>query len=52
MFLIQHHCPYASLAYLFGCAGQGLAVAVDVHAGEEDRFITMAEEKGCRISRP
>jgi len=49
MFLIQHPCEYSSLAYLFGCAGKGLAMAVDVHADDVDRFVAMAEEKGVSI---
>ncbi len=49
MFLIQHSCPYSSLAYLFGCTGKGVAMAVDVHAGDEERFLAMAAEKGVDI---
>lgn len=49
MFLEQIACDKSSLAYLFGCAGQGLAVAVDVHAGDEDRFVAMAEARGVTI---
>lgn len=49
MFLKQHPCEYSSLAYLFGCAGQGLAIAVDVHAGDEARFMEMAAELGVKI---
>lgn len=49
MFLQQYACAQSSLAYLFGCVGQGLAIAVDVHAGDEERFLAMAEEKGVRI---
>lgn len=49
MFLEQVACAKSSLAYLFGCAGQGLAIAVDVHAGDEATFMTMAEARGVRI---
>lgn len=49
MFLEQVTCEKSSLAYLFGCAGKGLAMAVDIHAGDEDRFITMAKARGVKI---
>ncbi|WP_322629813.1 MBL fold metallo-hydrolase [Halothiobacillus sp.] len=49
MFLEQVACDKSSLAYLFGCAGQSLAMAVDVHAGDEDRFVAMAEARGVKI---
>lgn len=49
MFLEQVACAKSSLAYLFGCAGQGLAIAVDVHAGDESAFMAMAEARGVRI---
>ncbi len=46
MFLEQVVCEHASLAYLFGCANRGLAMAVDVHAADEARFVTMAGVRG------
>lgn len=49
MFLIQHPCALSSLAYLFGCAGKGLAMAVDVHLEDVDRFLDMAAEKDATI---
>lgn len=49
MFLIQHPCEFSSLAYLFGCAGKGLAMAVDVHADDVYHFVEMAEQKGVKI---
>lgn len=49
MFLRQYVCDKASLAYLFGCSGKGLAIAIDVHAGDEEHFLAMAEEKDVRI---
>ena len=50
MFLEQVVCEHASLAYLFGCAGKGLAMAVDVHAGDEERFVEMAQARGVKIN--
>lgn len=49
MFLQQYPCAHSSLAYLFGCAGQGMAIAVDVHSGDEEHFLALAEEKGVQI---
>ena len=49
MFLIQHPCSRSSLAYLFGCAGKGVAIAVDVHAENVYQFVEMAEQKGVSI---
>ncbi|KTG16640.1 MULTISPECIES: MBL fold metallo-hydrolase [unclassified Guyparkeria] len=49
MFLIQHPCEFSSLAYLFGCAGKGVAMAVDVHADDVDRFVEMATQQGVDI---
>jgi len=49
VFLQQYACAKSSLAYLFGCIGQGVAIAVDVHAGDETEFMAMAEAQGVRI---
>jgi glyoxylase-like metal-dependent hydrolase (beta-lactamase superfamily II) len=49
MFLEQVACDKSSLAYLFGCVGKGLAMAVDVHAGDEARFAAMAQARGVKI---
>ncbi|HET19885.1 MAG TPA: MBL fold metallo-hydrolase [Chromatiales bacterium] len=49
MFLIQHPSPLSSLAYLFGCTGKRAAIAVDVHAGDEEAFLAMAREKDVEI---
>jgi hydroxyacylglutathione hydrolase len=49
MFLQQYPCAQSSLAYLFGCVGQGLAIAVDVHSGDEERFLALAEDQGVQI---
>jgi NAD(P)-dependent dehydrogenase (short-subunit alcohol dehydrogenase family) len=39
MFFRQRAAAHAALSYLFGCAGIGRAVAVDVVDGDEDWFI-------------
>lgn len=44
MFFQQLPSKEASLSYFFGCAGHGLAVAVDVVAGDEDWFIEQAAQ--------
>lgn len=49
MFFKQLATREASLSYLFGCAGQGVAVAVDVVAGDEDWFIEEARNAGAEI---
>jgi glyoxylase-like metal-dependent hydrolase (beta-lactamase superfamily II) len=49
MFFRQRTAADATLSYLFGCAGQQMAVAVDVVAGDEDWFIAEAEKAGARI---
>ncbi|WP_294949459.1 MBL fold metallo-hydrolase [Sulfurivirga sp.] len=51
MFLQQRIVPQdpSSLAYLFGCAGQGQAIAVDVFQGDEQWFLDEAERLGVRI---
>lgn len=42
MFFRQRAADNATLSYLFGCAGIGKAVAVDVVAGDEDGFVAEA----------
>ena len=51
MFLLQRIVPQdpSSLAYLFGCAGQGQAIAVDVFQGDEDWFLAQADTLGVKI---
>ena len=50
MFFRQLPARDASLSYLFGCAGLGKAVAVDVVAGDEDWFVEQARQAGARIT--
>jgi glyoxylase-like metal-dependent hydrolase (beta-lactamase superfamily II) len=49
MFFRQRTAADATLSYLFGCAGHQMAFAIDVVAGDEDWFITEAEQSGARI---
>lgn len=49
MFFKQLATREASLSYFFGCAGHGVAVAVDVVAGDEDWFIEEARKAGVEI---
>lgn len=49
MFFKQLATREASLSYFFGCAGHGVAVAVDVVAGDEDWFIEEADKAGVEI---
>ena len=49
MFFKQLATREASLSYFFGCAGQGVAVAVDVVAGDEDWFTEEARKAGVEI---
>lgn len=49
MFFKQLASREASLSYFFGCAGHGLAVAVDMVAGDEDWFIEEAGKAGVEI---
>lgn len=49
MFFKQLATREASLSYFFGCAGHGVAVAVDVVAGDEDWFIKEARKAGVEI---
>jgi glyoxylase-like metal-dependent hydrolase (beta-lactamase superfamily II) len=44
MFFKQLATKESSLSYLFGCAGHGKAVAVDVVAGDEDWFLNEARD--------
>jgi hydroxyacylglutathione hydrolase len=50
MFFKQLPTKEASLSYFFGCSGHGLAVAVDVVAGDEDWFIEQARLADVRIT--
>jgi hydroxyacylglutathione hydrolase len=50
MFFKQLPAKESSLSYFFGCAGHGLAVAVDVVAGDEDWFIAQATLAQVRIT--
>ena len=50
MFFRQIATKEASLSYFFGCATVGKAVAVDVVAGDEDRFIDEARKANVRIA--
>lgn len=50
MFFKQRVTESATLSYLFGCAGRGLGIAVDVVAGDEDWFLAEAEKAGAAIA--
>ena len=50
MFFKQLPTHASSLSYFFGCAGHGLAVAVDVVAGDEDWFVEQANLAQVRIT--
>lgn len=50
MFFKQLITKEASLSYLFGCGGKGKAVAVDVVAGDENWFITEAQQEAVTIT--
>jgi len=50
MFFKQLATREASLSYLFGCAGHGVAAAVDVVAGDEEWFVSQAQAAGARIT--
>jgi glyoxylase-like metal-dependent hydrolase (beta-lactamase superfamily II) len=50
MFFCQRIAANATLGYLFGCAGAGLAVAVDVVAGDEEWFVEEAGRAGAKIA--
>lgn len=49
MFFRQRAAADATLSYLFGCAGQGKAIAVDVVAGDEEWFMQEARRNGAQI---
>ena len=50
MFFRQIAAPEASLSYFFGCATVGKAVAVDVVAGDEQRFVDEAHKAKVGIA--
>jgi hydroxyacylglutathione hydrolase len=50
MFFRQLPTKDASLSYLFGCGGQGKAIAVDVVAGDEAWFIDEAARQNAAIT--
>ncbi len=50
MFFKQIESKVSSLAYLFGCGSEGLAVAVDVVAGDELQFLREASNRKVRIT--
>jgi hydroxyacylglutathione hydrolase len=50
MFFKQIPTKDASLSYLFGCATVGKAVAVDVVAGDEQRFVDEASEAKAKVA--
>lgn len=50
MFFHQRPASNATLSYLFGCAGIGRSVAVDVVAGDEDWFIDESARTSVPIS--
>lgn len=50
MFFKQIHAKDASLSYFFGCTGKGKSIAVDVVAGDEQRFIEEAQRQGVPIN--
>jgi len=50
MFFNQYPAENATLSYFFGCAGHGKAIAVDVVAGDEERFIAEAKKANVTIT--
>lgn len=50
MFFRQIATTEASLSYFFGCATAGKAVAVDVVAGDEERFVEEAKKANVKIA--
>ncbi len=50
MFFKQLPTKESSLSYFFGCAGHGLAAAVDVVAGDEEWFMEQATLANVRIT--
>ncbi|MDO8414434.1 MAG: MBL fold metallo-hydrolase, partial [Gallionellaceae bacterium] len=49
MFSSQLASKDSTLSYFFGCSGKGKAVAVDVVAGDEARFINEAKKTNVAI---
>lgn len=49
MFFRQRAGEHGALAYFFGCGSQGVAIAVDVVAGDEDWFIEEAAKANVQI---
>ena len=50
MFFRQRPNPDASISYLFGCAGKGKSIAVDVLAGDESWFLEEAQRVGAPLT--
>lgn len=50
MFFKQVEGKESSLSYFFGCGGKGMAVAVDVVAGDEEWFIEEAAKANVKIT--
>ncbi len=50
MFFKQRVSGDGTLSYFYGCGGKGLAVAVDVVAGDEDWFVREAHNAQVRIT--
>lgn len=50
MFFKQRAAESATLSYFFGCTGHGIAISVDVVAGDEDWFIQEALSAGVQIT--
>ena len=50
MFFKQRMNADGTLSYFYGCGGKGLAVAVDVVAGDEDWFVDEAKKAQVRIA--
>lgn len=50
MFFKQRSSADGTLSYFYGCGSKGLAMAVDVVAGDEAWFVTEAEKAAVRIS--
>ncbi|MDA8190381.1 MBL fold metallo-hydrolase [Acidiferrobacter thiooxydans] len=50
MFFKQRMDTDGTLSYLYGCGSRGLAVAVDVVAGDEDWFVAEAQKSAVHIA--
>ncbi|MHB1939059.1 MAG: MBL fold metallo-hydrolase, partial [Acidobacteriaceae bacterium] len=50
MFFRQRIGTDGTLSYFYGCGGQGLAVAVDIVAGDEQWYIDEASNASVRIA--